>query len=617
MPITTAAELASKSVDYLIVGGGTAGLTLAARLTENPDVVVGIIEAGTDDLSAPGIFIPAMMGSTIANPTYDWTFFSVPQPRANNRVVLQPRGKGLGGSSLINFLGMARASKEEYDAVEAFGNKGWNWESFLKYMKKSETTILGDLSPEEAKKYAVIPDSSVHGTDGPIIKSLPKVYTEIHAKLFDTAETLGVPRNLESNNGRNVGGVTTYATIDPRSATRSSAASAYYQPNAARPNLLVLINAQVTKVLFEQAGNGEQRAVGVELVQNGEKSSITGVKREVVLAAGSFQTPQVLELSGIGNPDILGKFNIPTLIDLPGVGENLQDHVYVPTVAEIDSKYETVDVLFDPELLKEQQALYGQQKGLLATIPAPAFLFLSSYHLGTEQEVKAWQEAADRNSKANLSNNTLSILRKSLEKQYNFQRQWFFDKNHAQAEIINYLGHQPIPGLQAVPGKRYTTLITSLMHPLSRGTVHIASSDPLAPPAIDPNYFANESDLDLLVKVLQFTLRVYNSGPLGEAVKDNVLPPHDVIQGGSPEEQTERLKEWVKQWCGPVYHPVGTAAMIPREEGGVVDSNLKVYGTTNLRAVDCSVLPMELSCHTQSAAYAIGEKAADIIKGTW
>ncbi|KAF8868345.1 alcohol oxidase [Infundibulicybe gibba] len=615
MPITTLEEFTSATFDYLIVGGGTAGLTLAARLTEDPRVVVGVIEAGGYDPLVPEINVPGMMGRTIANPLYDWTFFSVPQSRANDRVVLQPRGKGLGGSSMNNFLGMFRPSRDELNALEELGNDGWNWPSLFEYMKKSESTLPSGLNSQDAKKYAADPDSALHGTQGPITKSFPTILTELHALLFDTAEVLGVQRNPETGNGKVVGAMTSFSSVDPRTATRSYAATGYFEPNSSRDNLLVLLNAQVLKIILEPVEGGFHQALGAEFLKDGTTTSVTAVKKDVILSAGTFQTPQLLELSGIGNPEILSKYKIPQIIDLPGVGENLQDHVYIPTIVEVDAKYETMEVLRDPVELKRHEELYKRQEGLFSSVPAAAFLFLPANAFGSKEEVNAWKSRIKVEPTTATPAPSRPELRRGLEKQYEFHRKWFVDENHAQAEILNYNGHHPsVPGVPA-PGKRYTSLVCALMHPLSRGTVHITSANPLTPPAIDPNYFANETDLDLLVHITRFALKVYNTPPFGDAFKEFLMPPKETLQAtGTQVEQDERLREYVRETCAPVYHPIGTAAMLPRADGGVVDSNLQVYGTHNLRVVDVSILPMELSCHTQAMAYVIGEKGADILR---
>ncbi|KLO19190.1 GMC oxidoreductase [Schizopora paradoxa] len=608
MPFVTAAKIQSHRIDYVIIGGGTAGLVLAARLTEDPNVTVLVIEAGTHHVEEPVIDVPGYMGRGIANPKLDWTFLTVPQKRANNNVVLQPRGKGLGGSSHANFLGMFRPSKEELDALEVLGNKGWNWDSLLHYTKKSETYVPVPISDEDAEKYAIKLDPTLHGTDGPLKKSFTKEWPKIHESTFLAAESLGVPKNPEPSGGRNLGAVSALISVDPVTAKRSYASPAYLEPNLHRSNLLVLIEAHVTKIIFEEAA-GLQKAVGVEFLKDGTVHRVVGVQREYIIAAGTFQTPQILELSGVGNPDILHKFGIKPLVDLPGVGENLQDHVGVSTIVEVKPIEVTVDDLVDPELAKKHEELYKEkQEGFYAMIPASGNIFLSAEHIGSDSDVKNWQEHMHTQSTETLAK-VNPALRSGLEKQYAIQRELFASKEQAQAEVLQYVGHQPVPYAKFTPGKHYNSFFCALMHPLSRGSVHLASSDPLASPAIDPNYFANEADLDLVVHTIEFALKLNKTPPLDALVIGPHIPSKEVLEKGKA-----GLEEYVKANCGPVFHPVGTASMLPREDGGVVDATLKVYGTSNVRVVDASILPMELSCHIQSLTYAIGEKAADILK---
>ncbi|KIK64397.1 hypothetical protein GYMLUDRAFT_240944 [Collybiopsis luxurians FD-317 M1] len=621
MPIVTASEFTSTKLDYLIVGGGNTGLTLGVRLSENPEINVGIIEAGTHEVDVPEINIPGLMGSTIRDPKYDWTFWSTPQRHAaSGQPMLQPRGKGLGGSTLINFLGLTRANKDEYDAIERFGNPGWNWESMVNCMKKSENTILSPTdppfrSPGERAAYA----SQVYewnGQEGPVFKTFPTFHSDVQAKIFDTFENLGVHWNPDDgNNGNIIGATTTLNSVDPHTMTRSSAYTAYFQPNAERKNLLILTKAQVVKILFEPSENGLQKATGVEFVLHEDEAgfgdrqilSIKDVSRDIILSAGSFQSPQILELSGIGNPDVLAKHGIECIVPLPGVGENLQDHVCIRTLAELNEDCETVDELKEPGGMERHRELYSERKGHLAAICCVAFAFIPPSHLMDSEETSKWLKHATVEQE--LERVSSIALNNGHERRSEVLRKWVADDRQAQAEIINYGGHQGVSGLAPIPGKKYTTFTAVLMHPLSRGTVHISSNDPLAPPEIDPNYFSNEGDLDLLLKALKFTLNLYQTSPLRQLVKNLMVP------SAESRETDQKLKEWVRKGCSHVYHPVGTLAMIPHEDGGVVDSRLRVYGTCNLRVADCSILPLEMACHTQSVAYAIGEKAAEIIGG--
>ncbi|EJD00188.1 alcohol oxidase [Fomitiporia mediterranea MF3/22] len=611
MPFVNLSELESTDIDYVVIGGGTTGLTLASRLSEIPAITVLVIEAGSYHGYDPEIDIPGMLGRTVGNPKYDWSFLSVPQKHANNRVIPHPRGKGLGGSSLINFMGMFHPSKSECDALERLGNKGWNWDSLLHYMKKSETTIPTNvLSEEQAKQFATAkhPDPRYYGTEGPILKSVLRGWTDAHARFLAAAETRGIPRNPETGAGINIGGISTYSSVDPRTATRSYAVTAYMQPNIWRRNFLVLTDTQVTRVMFgDQTSSPLRQATGVELLRDGTICRIGPVRRDIILSAGTYKTPHLLELSGIGNSEILGQHNVQCVVDLPGVGENLQDHIAVATIAEIENGDETFDVMRDPALYKKHEELYKQHQGHLAYGPISAHIFLSAKQLGTSEDISSWECQADSAFTESLAK-AMPSLKPGLEKQYSLQRQFIEDNAQAVAEVLQYLGHPQVPNSAPIPGKKYTRLSGALMHPLSRGSVHLASPDPLVDPNIDPNYLSNEADLDLLVHIVRFVLQFYDTPPLRDIVKSVVLPREAELKSDAS------LEEYIKQFFIPVYHPVGTAAMLPRDDGGVVDEDLKVYGTFNLRVADLSILPLELSCHTQSVAYAIGEKVADMLK---
>ncbi|GJE97030.1 GMC oxidoreductase [Phanerochaete sordida] len=607
MPIVTSAELTSTPVDYVIVGGGTAGLALAARLSEEPDFVVAVLEAGAHHAPAPEIDVPGLLGRALGNPAYDWAFASTPQARAHGRVVPQPRGKGLGGTSLINYMGVFRPNAAEADALEELGCAGWNWGSLLHYMKKSETLQRSALSAPDAARFAADPDPAFHGTDGPVQHSFGASLGPLHAAFFDTLAALGVPRNPDTSSGNNAGSMTALLSVDARTATRSHAARAYLAPALARPNLRVLPGAHVTKVILEADGE-LQRALGVEFIADGATRRLDAA-REVILAAGTYQTPQLLELSGVGAPGVLGAHGVALKVALPGVGENLQDHIGLPTVVEIVTDAETTDVLREPAVARAQEELYKSQQGLYAAVPAQAFAFLPARALGAPDDMARW--AADaRAACVEAVARAPGALRAGLERQYAVHARSAEGGVQPVAELLMYTGRAPMPSAPPpAPGTKHLSLVCALSRPFSRGSVHIASAAPLTPPSINPNYFAHGADLALLLRALKFALRVYDSEPIAGMVTRHVMPDRETVEGGD-----EALEEYARANCRQVFHPVGTAAMAPRAHGGVVDAALRVYGTSNLRVADLSVLPLELVCHTMSVAYAIGEKAADIIK---
>lgn len=604
MPIVSLQDLLDADVDVLVVGGGTCGLATATRLAQNrPNIVIAVIEAGDYHENDPLVDIPGMMSRAIHNPKYDWTYYTVPQKHAGNRQILQSHGKGLGGSSLLNFFGFVRPSKEELDAIEKLGNVGWNWDSLSAYMKKSERVQTPDESVD-GQRVAASPDPKNHGYEGPIAKSYPPHITEVHTPLLDSLECMGVPRNPDNSGGRPVGAFLAPTSVDSKTATRSYSASGYYAPNEHLPNLLVLTGALTTKINFTAGADGLQKAASVNIEKDGVKSTVN-VKKEVLLSAGSLHTPQLLELSGVGSPKILAPLGIDTIIDLPGVGENLQDHALAPTVVEVDQSFKTFEIFGDPEQLADQQKLYAERKGLLAGVSS-CFAFMPAAAFGTEADIADWEKCASVSAIPEFDALHPSV-RLGMEKQYEILRGWLKDPNQVFSQILTVNGHYPVAGVTPDPTKRYTTLLVAYMHPFTRGRVHITSTNPKAHPDLDPKYLANPADSGVLASMISFMRRLFKTGPIAESIQSVTVPPFD------EDTPIEEVNRFVADTLATVHHPVGTASMLPKELGGVVDSRLRVYGSENLRVVDCSIIPLELSCNIQSVAYAIGEKAADII----
>lgn len=604
MPIVSLQDLLSTDVDVLVVGGGTCGLATATRLAQNrPNAVVAVIEAGDYHENDPLVDVPGMMSRAIHNPKYDWTYYTVPQKHAGNRQILQSHGKGLGGSSMLNFLGFVRPSKEELDAIEQLGNVGWNWDSLSAYMKKSERVQTPDESVD-GQRVAASPDPKNHGYEGPIAKSYPPHITEIHAPLLDSLECMGVTRNPDNSGGRPVGAFLAPTSVDSKTATRSYSASGYYAPNRHLPNLLILTGTLTTKINFTAGAEELQKATSVDIEKDGVQSTVH-VKKEILLSAGTLHTPQLLELSGVGSPKILAPLGINAIIDLPGVGENLQDHALAPTVVEVDQSFKTFEIFGDPEQLADQQKLYAERKGLLAGVSS-CFAFMPAAAFGSESSLADWEKSANLSSITELDALDPSV-RRGMEKQYEILHGWLKDPNQVFSQILTVNGHYPVAGVTPDPMKRYTTLLVSYMHPFTRGRVHINSTDPKAHPDLDPKYLANPADVGVLASMISFMRRLYKTGPVAESIQSVTVPPFE------EDAPVEVVNKFIADTLATVHHPVGTASMLPKELGGVVDSRLRVYGSENLRVVDCSIIPLELSCNIQSVAYAIGEKAADII----
>ena len=324
--LLTAAAFAATNFDYLIVGGGTAGLTLATRLSEVQHLSIGVIEAGGDRTEDPNVLTPGLALSTFNNPLYDWAFETTPQTHGNGRVIGHPRGKQLGGSSAINYFYWTHASQLDIDDWGKLGNDGWSWNELAPYFTKSETynAPTPDISNQVDTSFI---NPSDHGTSGPVQDSFPPFFDNFYKSWEPTCKKLGLGPTGDPRGGLAIGAYSTLVSQAPGKASRSYSANAYWKPNSSRPNLHIVTNAQATKIVFE-SGKKPLRATGVEYIAGGQNYT-AHAKREVILSAGAFQSPQLLELSGIGKASLLKKNGIDVLHDNPNVGENLQDHLLV------------------------------------------------------------------------------------------------------------------------------------------------------------------------------------------------------------------------------------------------------------------------------------------------
>jgi len=361
----TPALFAATPFDYLIAGGGTAGLALAARLSENPKIHVGVIEAGLDRSADPLVLTPGFVPSQWDNPDYDWIFKTVPQAHGNNRVVGHPRGKQLGGSSALNFNFWTHALQQDLEDWSELGNPGWSWKDLLPYFLKSETyhappaAVSGQVDTTFIKP-------PLHGDHGPVQDSFPPFYENFYKAWEPTYKALGLGPTGDPKGGLAIGAYTTLLTIEPQNASRSYAATAYYKPNAKRPNLKVLTGALATRITFQPY---TQPLVATGLAFRVEGKSYTATaKREVVLCAGAFQSPQLLELSGIGRASLLESKGVEVLYENSNVGENLQDQILVPLGFEAAPGEATLESLRNETVLGQALAMYTvNHTGPLAT----------------------------------------------------------------------------------------------------------------------------------------------------------------------------------------------------------------------------------------------------------
>jgi choline dehydrogenase-like flavoprotein len=558
-------------------------VALATRLSQSlPDHSILLVEAGPIALEENKINIPGMKGSTIGT-SYDWNFTSIAQPGANGRVLSFPRGKVLGGSSALNLMVWNRASVAEYDAWEELGNPGWNWDSMKSAMIKSEN--FTNLHPE---------DSGVaeRGTNGPVHNIINR-FIPVYQKFWvPTLEALGLSHNLESLGGDPLGVMYQPSSIKSPEWERSYSANAYL-PEAGS-NLDLLLETQVSRINLEASDTGDTKATGVTL-QNG---TVITARNEVILSAGSIQSPGLLELSGIGQKSVLDAAGITQIIDLPGVGENLQDHPRISLVYQLTPNYTSFDELrLNATYASEQLALWFAGN-------------LSRYdYTGSGISLLNWKQAVGNDSEL------VSLARDAVGNSTNVVEQkkltFITDDSVAKTEIIFSDGNQGLKGYpaQGTPlyGQSFLTIIPVLMHHLSRGSVHITSSNITDHPTFNPNYLSTEYDLQAVVEMVKYSRRIAQTEPMASAFVSEYEPGLDAVS------TEEELVNFAKSGILTVNHPACTCPMLPKKDGGVVDPRLRVWGTTNLRVVDASIIPVLIASHIQTAVYGIAERAAEMI----
>ncbi|KAL0959318.1 hypothetical protein HGRIS_014580 [Hohenbuehelia grisea] len=588
-----ASTFAGLTLDYLIVGGGTAGLTIASRLTENSKLRVGVLEAGvyrSDDLL---IDVPGNSGRAGGNPSYDWAFSTTPQPGGNGRSIATPRGKMLGGSSGLNLMAWNRGSKAEYDAWDSFApGGGWNWNGLQSYFAKSQNVAKNQQNPYPGATSSGVSSSFTHGSgNGPIHPSYNVIYPDTVTPYVQTYNNLGIQTNSDADNGNASGIYNTRAAIDRSTGNRTYAATGYYCQASRRSNLHVLVGAEVTKVLLAKSGS-TYTATGVSFTAAGQSFTVKA-RKEVILSASTIKTPQLLELSGIGNSDILQSVGITPLINLPGVGENLQEHLFSPIQFQLTPGHHTWDELRNNLTFATQQwALYNTTKTGYMTNIDSSLAFVPPANFAGSDGAAALLQAFD----TFVSQSNPTPLQ---QQQYKLQRA-YLTQGLPHIEII-CLSRGVIAPQQ---DQSYLTLLVGIQHPVARGSVHISSSSAATAPTINGNYLSNDYDAQTLLRAIKFAV----------GLKDNQPLASHVAALNSPTASTDDdILGYIRATFSPGSHISGTAVMAPRNIGGVVDKNLIVYGTKNLRVVDASIFPLLMAAHTQSTVYAIAEKAATLI----
>lgn len=529
-------QIEGSEFDYIVVGAGSAGCVLAARLSESPSVKVLLVEAGGSD-SGFWLKIPVGYGRTITDEKVNWKYMTEPNPALGGRQIYWPRGKVLGGSGSINGLIYIRGQAEDYDRWRQQGNPGWGYDDVLPYFRKSEDQENG------ADQY--------HGAGGPLTVTNIAERNPLCDALIASAEANGIPRNPDFNGETQEGAGYYQGTI--RNGKRCSAAVAYLRPAMKRPNLTVMTETTAEKVLFEGT-----RATGVRL-RRGSEAFTVRCRKEVLLAGGSVNSPQLLLLSGVGPAQHLAELGIDVTHNLPGVGENLQDH-YGGQITWYCSQPITMN---DIMLSRRKQLMAGMRWLLSGRGP----LSVPAGQAGVFARVMPGVATPDV--------------------QFLFQT---FSGGYYEDGLFKFSG--------------FANFICPL-RPQSRGRITLRSADPKVPPLLAPNYFSDERDRRTAVAGFNLTRKLAATSPLADFITGEHLPGPDV-------RSDDEVEAYFRERGGCVSHQVGTCKM-GNDPMAVVDARLAVHGLSGLRVADASIMPQLISGNTNAATIMIAEKAADMI----